>query len=99
MVEQEVALEVRGKTVQLWQGGDGPPLLYLHGAGLYIWMPVHNWLAGRRRVFLPVHPGFGQSGGFDEIEDVQDFGLCRVDVMGEHGLDHADVGGLPVGGW
>ena len=70
MVEQEVALEVRGKTVQLWQGGDGPPLLYLHGAGLYIWMPVHNWLAGRRRVFLPVHPGFGESGGFDEIEDI-----------------------------
>ncbi len=89
MVEQEVALEVRGKTVQLWQGGDGPPLLYLHGAGLYIWMPVHNWLAGRRRVFLPVHPGFGESGGFDEIEDIEDLVFHTVDVMDELGLEQA----------
>jgi pimeloyl-ACP methyl ester carboxylesterase len=99
MVEQEVALEVRGKTVQLWQGGDGPPLLYLHGAGLYIWMPVHNWLAGRRRVFLPVHPGFGESGGFDEIEDIEDLVFHTVDVMDELGLEQADVVGLSLGGW
>src|SRR5262245_17795306 len=99
MLEQEVALEVRGKAVQLWQGGDGQPLLYLHGAGLYIWMPVHNWLAGRRRVFLPVHPGFGESEGFDEIEDIEDLVFHTVDVMDELGLEQADVVGLSLGGW
>src|SRR5437867_12850951 len=99
MVKQEGALEFRGKTVQLWQGGDGPPLLYLHGDGRYIWMPVHDWLAGRRRVFLPVQPGFGESEGFDEIEDIEDLVFHTVDVMDEVGLEQADVVGLSLGGW
>jgi len=99
MVEQEVALKVRGKRVQLWQGGEGAPLLYLHGAGTYIWMPVHDLLAGRRRVFAPAHPGFGESEGFDEIEDIEDLVFHTIDVMDELGLQQADVVGLSLGGW
>ncbi|OLB98241.1 MAG: hypothetical protein AUH30_08275 [Candidatus Rokubacteria bacterium 13_1_40CM_68_15] len=99
MVEQEVALKVRGKSIELRQGGEGLPLLYLHGAGTYIWMPVHDRLARRRRVFLPVHPGFGASEGLDEIEDIEDLVFHTVDVMDELGLEQADVVGLSLGGW
>lgn len=99
MVEQEIALKVRGKSIELREGGEGPPLLYLHGAGIYIWMPVHDRLAARRRVVLPVHPGFGDSEGFDEIEDMEDLVFHTVDVMDELGLERADVVGLSLGGW
>jgi len=99
MVEQEVALKVRGKSIELREGGAGSPLLYLHGAGLYIWMPVHDRLAARRRVFVPVHPGFGASEGFDEIEDMEDLVFHTVDVMDELGIERADVVGLSLGGW
>ncbi len=97
MVEQEVALEVRGKSIELREGGKGPPLLYLHGAGTYIWMPVHDRLAARHLVFAPVHPGFGGSEGFDEIEDIEDLVFHTVDVMDELGLE-VDAAGTRVPG-
>ena len=49
--------------MQLFTGGEGPPLLYLHGAGTYWWMPVHDLLAARHRVYAPVHPGVRGLGG------------------------------------
>jgi len=62
-------------------------------------MPVHDRLAAHHRVFAPVHPGFGGSEGFDEIEDIEDLVFHTVDVMDELGLERADVVGLSLGGW
>ena len=45
MAPQERSLLVEGKNIQLFEGGEGPPLLYLHGAGTFWWMPVHDLLA------------------------------------------------------
>ena len=42
MTRSEETLKIGGKAVQLFTGGAGPPLLYLHGAGTYWWMPVHD---------------------------------------------------------
>ena len=68
MAGSEETIEVGGKAIQLFTGGAGAPLLYLHGAGVYWWMPAHDLLAARHRVHAPVHPGFGASQGYDEIE-------------------------------
>ncbi|HYB43671.1 MAG TPA: alpha/beta fold hydrolase, partial [Candidatus Methylomirabilis sp.] len=95
----EATLEIGGKAVQLFTGGDGAPLLYLHGAGTYWWMPVHDLLAARRRVYLPVHPGFGASPGLDEIESMEDLVFHTVDVLDALGVERADVIGLSLGGW
>ncbi|MGH7265149.1 MAG: alpha/beta fold hydrolase [Candidatus Rokuibacteriota bacterium] len=95
----EATLDVRGKKTQLFDGGQGPPLLYLHGAGTYGWMPVHDGLAARRHVYLPVHPGFGASEGLDEIEDIEDLVFHTLDVLDALGLERADVVGLSLGGW
>ena len=99
MTGKEETILVQGKRIQLFTGGGGPPLLYLHGAGTYWWMPVHDRLAARRRVFLPVHPGFGASEGYDVIEDVEDLVFHTVDVLDALGLDRVDVVGLSLGGW
>lgn len=92
-------LTVRGRRVQLFEGGAGQPLLYLHGAGAYRWMPVHDLLARRRRVLLPVHPGFGASEGLEAIETMEDLVFHTVDVLDALALDRADVVGLSLGGW
>jgi hypothetical protein len=63
MTVQERVLTVDGKRIQLFEAGEGPPLLYLHGAGTFWWMPVHELLARTFHVYLPVHPGFGDSAG------------------------------------
>jgi pimeloyl-ACP methyl ester carboxylesterase len=99
MTGQEETLRIGGKTIQLFTGGEGPPVLYLHGAGIFRWMPVHDRLATGRRVYLPVHPGFGASQGLDEIETMEDLVFHTLDVMDALGLAHADVVGLSLGGW
>src|SRR3990172_7770477 len=99
MTGEEEIIRVGGKEIQLFTGGKGPRLPYLHGAGTFWWMPVHDRLAGRRRVYLPVHPGFGRSQGLDEIETMEDLVFHTTDVMDALGLERADVLGLSLGGW
>jgi pimeloyl-ACP methyl ester carboxylesterase len=98
-VGQERALTVRDRRIQLFEGGAGRPLLYLHGAGTYGWMPVHDRLARRRRLLLPVHPGFGASEGLEAIESMEDLVFHTLDVLDALGLDRTDVIGLSLGGW
>jgi pimeloyl-ACP methyl ester carboxylesterase len=99
MTGTERTLEIGGKAVQAWSGGSGPPLLYLHGAGVYWWMPVHDLLAARFTVHLPVHPGFGASQGYEELETMEDLVFHTLDVMDALGLERAHVVGLSLGGW
>lgn len=81
MTGKEERIIVHGKRIQLFTGGDGPPLLYLHGAGTYWWMSVHDRLAVRRRVYAPVHPGFSASEGYDAIDDMEDLVFHTLDVL------------------
>ena len=96
---RERTLTLRARHVQLFEGGAGLPLLYLHGAGTYGWMPVHDLLAQRRRVILPVHPGFGASEGLDTIETIEDLVFHTRDVLDALALPRVDVVGLSLGGW
>jgi pimeloyl-ACP methyl ester carboxylesterase len=96
---RERALTVRDRKIQLFEGGAGRPLLYLHGAGVYWWMPVHDRLARSRRVVLPVHPGFGASEGFEAIESMEDLVFHTADVLDALALPRVDVVGLSLGGW
>jgi pimeloyl-ACP methyl ester carboxylesterase len=95
----ETVLSVRDRRVQLSRGGDGPPLLYLHGAGADGWMPVHDLLAARHDLLLPTHPGFGASDGLEDIESMEDLVFRTVDVLDALGLERCDVVGLSLGGW
>jgi pimeloyl-ACP methyl ester carboxylesterase len=99
MAGTEKTLKVRDKSIQLYEGGDGPPLLYLHGAGTYWWLPAHDRLATSHHVYAPVHPGFGASTGVEEIEDIEDLVFHELDVLDALGLDRVDVVGTSLGGW
>lgn len=41
---RERTLAVHGRNVQLLEGGAGRPLVYLHGAGTFWWLPIHDTL-------------------------------------------------------
>lgn len=92
-------VDVGGKAIQVWSGGSGRPLLYLHGADVCWWMPAHDFLAARHRVHAPVHPGFGSSAGFEQIEGMDDLVFHTLDVMDALRLERPDVVGLSLGGW
>jgi 2-hydroxymuconate-semialdehyde hydrolase len=57
-------LDVDGIATSVLEGGDGPPLVLLHGGiecGGAMWAPVLPMLAERHRLVVPDLPGLGES--------------------------------------
>lgn len=96
-----IELQVPGRsfTTTLWRGGQGSPLVFLHGAGgLSPRDPFLARLAERFEVIAPVHPGFGAIADLDDLEDVHDLALYHDDLLGALGLERANVVGHSFGG-
>jgi 2-hydroxymuconate-semialdehyde hydrolase len=64
-------LVVAGIHTSVFQGGDGPPLVLLHGGiecgGAY-WAPVISRLVETHHVIVPDAPGFGESAPVDRLD-------------------------------
>lgn len=85
--------------VQVLTGGEGPDLLFLHGAGgLVAEDPFLDALAARFRVHAPLLPGYGDSAECHEIRTMLDFTLHTHDVMSALGLIRPMVVGHSMGG-
>ena len=85
--------------IQLWRGGSGPTLVYLHSAGGEATHPALDQLTESFEVVVPVFPGFAESEGIDEIDGVEDAVFHLLDVWELLGLDAPPVLGLSLGGW
>ncbi|HEY7435909.1 MAG TPA: alpha/beta fold hydrolase, partial [Methylomirabilota bacterium] len=81
-------------------GGQGDPLVVLHGAGGN--RGWRRWMAAVAEcytVYAPTHPGFGRSDTADWMESIDDlarFYLWFLDVMG---LPRVHLLGHSIGGW
>jgi pimeloyl-ACP methyl ester carboxylesterase len=93
-------LESAVGTIQVFRGGSGRPLVYLHSAtGEGAGLAFLEDLADDHHVLAPVFPGFGESEGIGEIEDMEDAVFHLLDVFDRSGLDAPAVVGLSLGGW
>lgn len=90
---------VDGLATRLWRDGQGKPLIWLHGAGGAEWLPLHARLAARYQVWLPEHPGFGQSAEADWIEGIDDLVFYYLDWIREFDLREVTLVGHSLGGW
>ena len=56
-------LELAGTSTPVLEGGDGPPVVLLHGVGGFAeeWVRVLPRLVGSHRVVVPDLPGLGRS--------------------------------------
>jgi pimeloyl-ACP methyl ester carboxylesterase len=94
VVESRFA-EVEGLPIHYLAGGEGEPVILLHGYAQtsHMWRPLIETLAPRRRVIAPDLRGFGQSGkpaeGYDKKTMARDIrglaaalGLERVKLAG-----------------
>jgi pimeloyl-ACP methyl ester carboxylesterase len=101
--EEKVSTHI-GK-IQVWRGGrDGArPVVYLHSAtGEGPGLPVLEDLADTHAVIAPMFPGFGESEGIEQIDDVEDAVFHLLDVFDALGLGAAPapaIVGLSLGGW
>src|SRR5207245_331759 len=74
--------------VRYYEGGEGPALVYLHGAGGIMSGedPFPTFLAQNHHVYAPLVPGYGDSEECPEIRDMLDFTLHSWDVVEALGL-------------
>lgn len=92
-------LDVGRSKIQVYEGGDGPPLLLLHGAGgLLPNDPFLARLAERFHVYAPLLPGYERSEGDEHLRDMLDFTLHAFDVWDALGLEDPLVVGHSMGG-
>jgi pimeloyl-ACP methyl ester carboxylesterase len=97
---REQTLRVGGIDIQTWVGGDGPPLLLLHGAGGNRgFTRAVQQLATRHTVWAPTHPGFGGSGDAEWMETVDDLARFYLWFIDAAGLGRPHVVGHSLGGW
>ena len=93
---------VGGIDIAWWEGGQGEPLILVHGMGASrgTFLAVARFLTPRYRVIIPDLPGFGDSGKPPEA----DYSIgAQVDhlhrFMTALGLSKAHFGGNSMGGW
>jgi pimeloyl-ACP methyl ester carboxylesterase len=94
------SLTIAGVSLEFDERGTGRPLLFLDaGEGL---APNRGWLdalAGRFRVILPTHPGWGRDPLPDWMRSTDDLAYLYLDLAKTLGLNGAILAGAGFGGW
>ena len=79
-------MTVNGADVVLFVGGSGEPLVFLHGAGTVSGFNFAASWAQKFKVYLPYHPGFGESPDSAAITSIDDYVLHYLEL-----LDHLEL--------
>ncbi len=96
----EESVQVAGGRVHLLRGGSGPPLVVLHhDIGNPGWLPFYAELARDVTVYVPAHPGYGQSERPSWMRSVRDLAVVYRWLLNELGLGSVSLIGLGFGGW
>lgn len=89
-----------GIEIELFEGGNGAPLLFLHGAQGFTPEQLYvGLLAQHRRLIAPSHPGFGASGLPLWLDSIDDIAHLYLELMDRKRLDRVDIVGCSLGGW
>src|SRR4029453_1756129 len=80
--------------------GDGPPLLYLHGAGGMFWDPFLERLSTEFTIYAPLVPGTvpHMKEAIREVADLWDLVLVYEETIRALNLDRPPVIGQSFGG-
>ena len=91
---------VGSTEVEMFSGGSGPALLFLHGAGGSSgWQPYHQELANDYTVFVPSQPGFNGTERPDWLYTINDICHFNLEMAQKLGLKQYVLMGSSMGGW
>jgi pimeloyl-ACP methyl ester carboxylesterase len=99
MLKSEAVRLKSGRGWQVYGGGSGPALLWLHGPrGVDAADPLLDALAHRHRIVAPVAPGFNDLDELAEIDSVHELALDYDDLLHGMGLGTLAIVGHSFGG-
>ena len=92
--------EIAGLRTRYWVGGDGPPLVLVHGLGGAAWnfTDLGPLLAARHRVLVPDLPGHGGTEPLPQLESLSDLALHVAAVIEHEDMSPAALLGYSMGG-
>jgi pimeloyl-ACP methyl ester carboxylesterase len=86
--------------IEFLRGGQGIPLLYLHGLSRWLgWDTDHIGLALHRTVYAPTLPGWKAGRLPAQIASVEDYARLMLTLLDTEKLERADIIGHSFGGW
>jgi len=93
-------IDVHGVTTELYEGGSGTPILYLHaGEGPRPSAPILGLLASAGHLLAPIHPGFGVKPRPPSFSTIGDLAYFYLDLLDQLELDKVAVVAADFGGW
>jgi pimeloyl-ACP methyl ester carboxylesterase len=97
---KEFSETIAGCKIAGLRGGQGTPLLFLHGArGAGVWLPFFKALAEHFDVIVPEHPGFGRSDTPEWLDNIGDLANFYLEFIDKHRLSNLNLVGTSLGGW
>jgi pimeloyl-ACP methyl ester carboxylesterase len=100
VVEQPTTVWGGRVATSVQVGGQGPPLVYLHGESGLFWDAFLDALAADHTVYAIEHPGTSNLDreAVRAVDDLWDLVLCYDEILDDLGLDQAVVVGHSFGG-
>lgn len=93
-------VSVGDAQVEMFSGGSGPPLLFLHGAGGNSgWQGYHEELSKSYTVYVPSQAGFNGTERPDWLYTINDLAHFNLELVQALGLDQYILMGSSMGGW
>lgn len=95
---QRETLTVNGIPIILFSAGNGPPLLFLHGAGTSHGIEFAEPWTKTHRVLIPRHPNWSTSGEAEWMTTFHDYVMHYLEFIDQLGLQQVDLAGVSMGG-
>ena len=92
-------LRINGIDTVLLSAGNGPPLVFLHGAGTVTGFDFAASWTKTFRVLIPYHPGFGASADDPQVTEIHDYVHHYLELFETLGLTHVRLVGQSMGGF
>jgi pimeloyl-ACP methyl ester carboxylesterase len=91
-------LTIDGVKTVVYTAGKGEPVMLFHGAGTVDGFEFLEPLTENRRVIVPYHPGFGESGDDPTFTELHDYVLHYLELLDALQLQTFNLIGLSMGG-